>query len=103
MTQRENAEYKRSPSKLTIGSKMLSDMEKLAEKVYTYKPYLTYSDFSYVAEALTRNRLCLREPVFFNESYGWKQRLGHICRAHWEFFEIKISRRGLPSKEFKET
>ncbi|KAJ8014293.1 hypothetical protein DPEC_G00038750 [Dallia pectoralis] len=55
---------------------MLSDiLEKVADKVYTYKAYPTYADFSDVAEALTRKHPCLREPGSFNKSYGWKQRL----------------------------
>ena len=57
-------------------SDMLSDiLERLAEKVYTYKAYPTDADFSDVAEALTRKHPRMREPGSFNESYGRKQRL----------------------------
>lgn len=54
--QRGNDEYTRSKSRLTPCSKMLSDiLEKVAEKVYTYKAYPTDADFSDVAESLTRS------------------------------------------------
>ncbi|KAK0147511.1 hypothetical protein N1851_013018 [Merluccius polli] len=60
--QRGNAEYTRSQSRLTLCSKTLSDiLERLAEKVYTYKAYPTDADFSDVADALTRMHPCLRE------------------------------------------
>ncbi|KAL6476470.1 hypothetical protein MHYP_G00149690 [Metynnis hypsauchen] len=73
---RGNAEYMKSQTRLTPGSKMLSDiLERLSEKIYTYKAYPTDADFSEVTEALTSKHPCLREPGSFNESYGWKQRL----------------------------
>lgn len=65
-----------SQTRLTPSSKMLSDiLEKLAESIYVYTPYPEDSDFSDVAEALTRKHPCLREPGSFNQSYGWKRRL----------------------------
>ncbi|XP_018557035.1 uncharacterized protein LOC108900466 isoform X3 [Lates calcarifer] len=74
--QRGNAEYMTSQTRLTPSSKMLSDiLEKVAESIYAYKPYPEDSDFSDVAEALTRKHPCLKEPGSFNESYGWKCRM----------------------------
>lgn len=74
--QRGNAEYMRSQTRLTPSSKMLSDiLEKVAESIYAYTPYPEDSDFSDVAEALTKKHPCLKEPGSFNESYGWKCRL----------------------------
>ncbi|XP_050924246.1 uncharacterized protein LOC108895503 [Lates calcarifer] len=74
--QRGNAEYMTSQTRLTPSSKMLSDiLEKVAESIYAYKPYPEDSDFSDVAEALTRKHPCLKEPGSFNESYGWKRRM----------------------------
>jgi len=71
-----NAEYTKSKERLTPSSKMLSDiLEKLAEKIYSYKAYPNDADLSEVAEALTRKHPCLRQPDSFNESYGWKLRL----------------------------
>lgn len=55
---------------------MLSDiLERLAEKIFSYKAYPKDADLSDVAEALTRKYPCLRQPDSFNESYGWKLRL----------------------------
>lgn len=55
---------------------MLSDiLERLAEKIFSYKVYPTDADLSDVAEALTRKYPCLRQPDSFSESYGWKLRL----------------------------
>lgn len=69
--QKGNSEYMTSQTRLTPSSKMLSDiLEKLAESIYTYTPYPEDSDFSNVAEALTRKHPCLREPGSFNQSYG---------------------------------
>lgn len=74
--QRGNAEYMKSQTRLTPSSKMLSDiLEKLAESIYAYTPYLEDPAFSNVAEALTRKHPCLRKPGSFNESYGWKRRI----------------------------
>lgn len=78
---------------------MLSDiLEKVAEKVYTYKAYPTDADFNDVAEALTRKHHCLREPGSFSESYGWKQRLKvkmanyrTLLRAHGTFAELTVN------------
>lgn len=106
--QRGNAEYTKSQSRLTLGSKMLSDiLERLAEKVYTYKAYPTDADFSDVAEALTRKHPCLREPGSFNESYGWKQRLKvkmanyrTLLKAHGTSAELTVN--SLKSKSQEE-
>lgn len=106
--QRGNEEYTRSKSRLTPCSKMLSDiLEKVAEKVYTYKAYPTDADFSDVAEALTRKHPCLREPGSFNESYGWKQRLKvkmanyrTLLRAHGTSAELTVN--SLKSKSSEE-
>ena len=58
--QRGNAEYMRSQTRLTPSSKMLSDvLEKVAESIYAYTPYPEDSDFSDVAEALTKKHPCL--------------------------------------------
>ncbi|CAL8257329.1 unnamed protein product [Arctogadus glacialis] len=74
--QRGNAEYMRSQTRLTPSSKMLSDvLEKVAESIYAYTPYPEDSDFSDVAEALTKKHPCLKEPGSYNESYGWKRRM----------------------------
>lgn len=71
-----NVEYMKSKERLTPSSKMLSDiLEKLAEKIYSYKAYPNDADVSEVAEALTQKHPCLRQPDSFNESYGWKLRL----------------------------
>lgn len=74
--QRGNAEYMTSQTRLTPSSKMLSDiLERVAESIYAYKPYPEDSDFSDVAEALTKQHPCLKEPGSFSESYGWKRRM----------------------------
>lgn len=114
--QRGNAEYARSQSRLTPGSRMLSDiLEKLAEKVYEYKAYPTDADFSDVAVALTSKHPCLREPGSFNESYGWKQRLKvkmanyrTLLRAHGtspevtvNSFKTKSQEQAYPAKNLK--
>lgn len=68
---REMQKYMRSQTRLTLSSKVLSDiLEKLAETIYEYTTYPEDSDFSDVAAALTRKHPCLREPGSFNESYG---------------------------------
>jgi hypothetical protein len=71
-----NAEYTRNQTRLTPSSKMLSDiLERLAEKIFSYKAYPTDADLGDVAVALTRKHPCLRQSDSFNESYGWKIRL----------------------------
>ncbi|XP_038144333.1 uncharacterized protein LOC119785654 [Cyprinodon tularosa] len=76
LLQRGNAEYAQNQTRLTPSSKMLSDiLERLAEKIFSYKAYPTDADLSDVAEALTRKHPCLRQPDSFNESYGWKLKL----------------------------
>lgn len=68
--ERDNAENIKSQTMLTPSSKMPSDiLEKVAEKIYTYKAYPIDSDFSVVAEALTQTHPCLSEPGSFNKSY----------------------------------
>ncbi|XP_034554787.1 uncharacterized protein LOC117823669 [Notolabrus celidotus] len=102
-----DAEYARSQSRLTPGSRMLSDiLEKLAEKVYEYKAYPTDADFSDVAVALTSKHPCLREPGSFNESYGWKQRLKvkmanyrTLLKAHGTSPEVAVNSLKSKSKE----
>ena len=71
-----NAEYQRNQVRLTPSSKMISDiLERLADKVYSYRSYPSDADLSEVAQALTQTHPCLKEPGSFNHSYGWKQRL----------------------------
>lgn len=55
-----NAEYTKDQTRLTPTSKMLSDiLERLAEKIFSYKAYPSDADLSDVAEALTRKHPCL--------------------------------------------
>ena len=71
-----NAEYQSNQVRLTPSSKMISDiLERLADKVYSYRSYPSDADLSEVAQALTQTHPCLKEPGSFNHSYGWKQRL----------------------------
>ena len=71
-----NIEYQRNQVRLTPSSKMISDiLERLADKVYSYRSYPSDADLSEVAQALTKTHPCLKEPGSFNHSYGWKQRL----------------------------
>lgn len=68
-----NAEYTKSQRRLKPSSKMLSDiLEKLAEKIFSFKAYPDDADLSGVAEAMTRKHPSLRQPDSSNESYGWK-------------------------------
>ncbi|XP_065822158.1 uncharacterized protein [Labrus bergylta] len=86
---------------------MLSDiLEKLAERVYTYKAYRTDADFSEVALALTKKHSCLREPGSYNESYGWKQRLKvemanyrTLLKAHSTSAELTVNSSKSKSRE----
>uniref|UniRef100_A0A8P4KR70 Sterile alpha motif domain-containing protein 3 n=1 Tax=Dicentrarchus labrax TaxID=13489 RepID=A0A8P4KR70_DICLA len=71
-----NAKYTKDQTRLTPTSKMLSDiLERLAEKIFSYKAYPTDADLGDVAEVLTRKHPCLRQADSYNESYGWKLRL----------------------------
>lgn len=90
-----NAEYIRNQTRLTPTSKMLSDiLERLAEKIFSYKAYPTDADLSDVAEALTRKHPCLRQPDSFNESYGWKLRLkSKMCN-----YRTQLKSHGLASE-----
>lgn len=90
-----NAEYIRNQTRLTPTSKMLSNiLERLAEKIFSYKAYPTDADLSEVAEALTRKHPCLRQPDSFNESYGWKLRLNcKICN-----YRTQLKSHGLASE-----
>ncbi|KAI9525182.1 hypothetical protein NQZ68_009390 [Dissostichus eleginoides] len=81
-------------------------LEKLADKVYTYKAYPTDADFSDVAEALTSKHPCLKEPGSFNESYGWKQRMKvkmanyrTLLRAHGTSAELAVNSLKTKSQE----
>ena len=65
-----NAEYTRNQTRLTPSSKMLSDiLERLAEKIFSYKAYPTDADLGDVAVALTIKHPCLRQSDSSNESY----------------------------------
>ncbi|KAI9538780.1 hypothetical protein NQZ68_012433 [Dissostichus eleginoides] len=81
-------------------------LEKLADKVYTYKAYPTDADFSDVAEALTSKHPCLKEPGSFNESYGWKQRMKvkianyrTLLRTHGTSAELAVNSSKTKSQE----
>ena len=90
-----NAEYTKNQTRLTPTSKMLSDiLERLAEKIFSYKAYHNDADLSDVAEALTRKHPCLRQPDSFNESYGWKMRLKNkMCN-----YRTQLKSHGLASE-----
>ncbi len=69
--QKGNAECNAQKLRLTVGSKMLSDiLEKLAEEIFKYKAYPNDEDYSEVAEALIKKHPCLSEPGSFNGCYG---------------------------------
>ena len=90
-----NAEYAKSQTRLTLRSKMLSDiLEKLAEKIFSYKAYPNDADLSEVAEALTRKHPCLRQPDSFNESYGWKLKL----KSKMSNYRTQLKSHGLASE-----
>lgn len=90
-----NAEYAKNKTRLTPTSKMLSDiLERLAEKIFSYKAYPNDADLSDVAKALTRKHPCLRQPDSFNESYGWKMRLKNkMCN-----YRTQLKSHGLASE-----
>lgn len=90
-----NAEYTKNQTTLTPTSKMLSDiLERLAEKIFSFKEYPTDADLGDVAEALTRKHPCLRQPDSFNESYGWKLRLKNkMCN-----YRTQLKSHGLASE-----
>ncbi|XP_025758453.1 uncharacterized protein LOC109194304 isoform X2 [Oreochromis niloticus] len=74
---------------------MLSDiLERLAEKIFSYKAYPSDGDLSDVAEALTRKHPCLRQPDSFNESYGWKLRL----KTKMSNYRTQLKSHGLASE-----
>ncbi|CAI5648615.1 unnamed protein product [Oreochromis niloticus] len=90
-----NAEYTKDQTRLTPTSKMLSDiLERLAEKIFSYKAYPSDADLSDVAEALTRKHPCLRQPDSFNESYGWKLRL----KTKMSNYRTQLKSHGLASE-----
>lgn len=90
-----NAEYTKDQTRLTPTSKMLSDiLERLAEKIFSYKAYPSDADLSDVAEALTRKHPCLRQPDPFNESYGWKLRL----KTKMSNYRTQLKSHGLASE-----
>ncbi|XP_035986263.1 uncharacterized protein LOC118559847 [Fundulus heteroclitus] len=105
--QRGNSEYAHNQTRLTPSSKMLSDiLERLAEKIFSYKAYPTDADLSDVAEALTRKHPCLRQPDSFNESYGWKLKLkSKMCnyrtqlRSHGLSSELMVNTLKSKSRE----
>ncbi|CAL8390980.1 unnamed protein product [Arctogadus glacialis] len=90
-----NAEYTRNQTRLTPSSKMLSDiLERLAEKIFSYKAYPTDADLGDVAVALTIKHPCLRQSDSFNESYGWKIRLkSKMCN-----YRTQLKSHGLASE-----
>ncbi|XP_063044938.1 uncharacterized protein LOC134439052 [Engraulis encrasicolus] len=93
--QRGNSEYAQNQTRLTPSSKMLSDiLERLAEKIFSYKAYPTDADLSEVAEALTRRHPCLRQPDSFNESYGWKLKL----KSKMHNYRTQLRSHGLSSE-----
>uniref|UniRef100_A0A8B9KMH5 Uncharacterized protein n=1 Tax=Astyanax mexicanus TaxID=7994 RepID=A0A8B9KMH5_ASTMX len=93
--QRGNAEYAQNQTRLTPTSKMLSDiLDRLAEKIFSYKAYPTDADLSDVAEALTMKHPCLRRPDSFNESYGWKLKL----KSKMSNYRTQLRSHGLSSE-----
>lgn len=95
LLEKGNMEYTKDQTRLTPTSKMLSDiLERLAEKIFSYKAYPSDTDLSEVAEALTRKHPCLRQPDSFNESYGWKLRLkSKMCN-----YRTQLKSHGLASE-----
>lgn len=90
-----NAEYTKDQTRLTPTSKMLSDiLERLAEKIFSYKAYPSDADLSDVAEALTRKHPCLTPSDSFNESYGWKLRL----KTKMSNYRTQLKSHGLASE-----
>lgn len=113
--QKGNAEYNAKKLRLTVGSKMLSDiLEKLAEEILKYKSYSKEEDYSEVAEALLKKHPCLSELGSVNGCYGWKQRLKYkmanyrtLLKAHGTpevvvySLKVKAPHNAIPAKKVK--